>query len=113
MKSHIVKVFTRLILIGLILSTACSSESVKVPMDEEKDLATSINTPSIEKLSEEESSPVEQAVVELSDQTHTSPSKSFQITLPKGWNCSETGEFQVNCHSPDQSALPQPPAVPG
>jgi len=104
MKSYIVKVFTRLILIGLILSTACSSESVKVPMDEEKDLATSTNTPSIEKLSEEESSPVEQAVVELSDQTYTSPSKSFQITLPKSWNCSETGEFQVNCHSPDQSA---------
>ena len=104
MKSNIVKVLPCFVLIGFILSTACSSEPVEVVQDGEEELVSSTNTPPVEESSGEEPSPVEQAVAELSDEPYTSPSKSFQIILPKSWNCSETGEFQVNCHSPDQSA---------
>lgn len=104
MKSYFTKAFTFFILIALSLTTACSSEPVEVLQGGEKELVSSTNTPLAEELLGEEPSPVEQAVVELSDQPYTSPSKSYQITLPKGWDCSETGKFQVNCHSPDQSA---------
>lgn len=104
MKSYFTKALTSFIMIALSLTTACSSEPVEVPQGGEKELVSSTNTPPAEELLREEPSPVEQAVVELSDQPYASPSNSFQITLPEGWNCSETGEFQVNCHSPDQSA---------
>jgi len=104
MKSLFSKVLASLFLIGLILSTACSGESVKAPVGEEKEFISSTNTPSTEKITEEETPPIEQKTVEISAQPYISPSGSFQITLPKGWNCSETGEFQVNCQSPDQSA---------
>ena len=104
MKSYFTKALTLFIVIALSLTTACSSEPVEVPQDGEKELVSSTNTPPAEEFLREDPSPVEQAVVELSDQPYASPSNSFQITLPEGWNCSETGEFQVNCHSPDQSA---------
>ncbi len=104
MKSYFTKTIPVFISIALFLTTACSSESVEVLQGGEKELVSSTNTVPTEELLREEPSPVEQAVVELSDQPYTSPSSSFQITLPKGWDCSEIGEFQVNCHSPDQSA---------
>lgn len=40
----------------------------------------------------------------ISDQAYISQSGAYQINLPFGWNCSETGEYQVNCQSVDQSA---------
>jgi len=104
MKLHLPGIFTLLISIGLIFSTACGGESVKDPVVEEKEKVSITNTPTIENLPEEETSPVEQTAVELSDQPYTSPSGSFQIILPEGWNCSETGEFKVDCQSPGQSA---------
>ena len=104
MKLHLSGVFTLLLLIGLIFSAACGGESVKAPVGEEKEMGSTTITPATEKLPEEETSPIEQAKVELSGQPYTSPSDSFQIIPPKGWNCSETGEFQVNCQSPDQFA---------
>ncbi len=104
MKIHFSKAFALLILIGFIFSIACSGESVKVLTGEEEEYISSTTTPSTEEFPEKENLPIEQTTVELSDQPYTSPSGSFQITLPGGWNCSETGEFQVNCQSPDQSA---------
>ena len=104
MKPHLTCIFTLLLLIGFIFSTACGGESVKEPVVEEKEIVSITNTPTKEKLPEEETSTVEQTAVELSDQPYTSPSGSFQIIPPKGWNCSETGEFQVNCQNPGQSA---------
>jgi hypothetical protein len=104
MKLHFSGVFTLLFLIGLIFSTACGGESAKAPVDEEKETGSITNTPTIEKHPEEDTSSIEQTTVELSDQLYTSPSGSFQIIPPKGWNCSETGEFQVNCQTPDQTA---------
>jgi len=104
MKLHLSAVFTLFLLVGLIFSNACGGESVKAPVGEEKEMVSITNTPATEKFPEEEPSSVEQTAVELSGQPYTSPSGSFQIIPPKGWNCSETGEFQVNCQSPDQSA---------
>jgi len=104
MKLHLSGVFTLFLLIGLILTTACGSESVKVPLGEEKEMGSTTNTPTAEKHLEEEISPIEQTAVELDGSPYISPSGSFQIIPPRGWNCSETGEFQVNCQSPDQSA---------
>ena len=104
MKLHLSGAFTLLLLTVLIFSTACGGESVKEPVVEENEMVSITNTPTIEKLPEEETSPVEQTAVELSDQPYTSPSGSFQFIPPEGWNCSETGEFQVNCQNPGHSA---------
>jgi len=104
MKSHLSGVFALLLFITLIFSAACGGVSVKASADEENEMVSMINTPTAESLPEEETSPLEKATVELSAQPYTSPSGSFQIIPPRGWNCSETGEFQVNCQSPDQSA---------
>jgi len=45
--------------------------------------------------------------IKVSDQAYISPSEIFQINLPAGWNCSETGSFQVNCESPASDAVLQ------
>ena len=44
------------------------------------------------------------AQIAISDQPYFSPCGAFQITLPKEWNCSETGDFQVDCQSKDGAA---------
>ena len=104
MKHHFSGLYTLLLLIGLIFSTACGGESVKAPLGEEEEMGSTTNTPDIENHPEEEASPIEQTAVELDGSPYTSPSDAFQIIPPKGWNCSETGELQVNCQSPDQLA---------
>jgi len=42
--------------------------------------------------------------INVSAQAYVSPSGIFQINLPEGWNCSESGQFQVNCESPSSDA---------
>jgi len=42
--------------------------------------------------------------IAISEQAYISPSGIFQINLPEGWNCSESGQFQVNCESPMSDA---------
>lgn len=42
--------------------------------------------------------------VELSDLPYTSPSNAFSVYLPENWNCSETGDYRVDCHNADNSA---------
>ncbi len=49
----------------------------------------------------------DEPVVVLSSQVYTPPSSTFQINLPDGWNCSESGAFQVNCESNDGAAALQ------
>ena len=43
----------------------------------------------------------------ISGQVYLSPSGTFQINLPDGWNCSESGNYQVNCESPASDARMQ------
>jgi len=104
MKIYFSGLFIFLSLIGFIAINGCSGGSGMPSVREEKEFISSTNTPAIGKLPEEESPPVEQTTAEVSDQPYISPSGAFQIILPKGWDCSETGDFQVNCQSPDQSA---------
>ncbi len=40
----------------------------------------------------------------ISEQAYISPSGVFQINLPEGWNCSESGDYQVNCESQSSDA---------
>jgi hypothetical protein len=40
----------------------------------------------------------------LSDQPYVSPSNAFSIYLPENWNCSETGDYRVDCYNTDNSA---------
>lgn len=104
MKHRLTDIFTLFLLIGFIFSTACGGESVKTtPAKEGKVMVPATTAPTKEEPSEEEASSKEEAAVEWSDQPYVSPSGLFQITFPKGWNCSETGNFQVNCQSPNQS----------
>ena len=104
MKTFSSVVFTLFLLLGLIFSSACGGESVNTTPRGEEEMVSTTKTPTKGDLPEEETSSNEEATVEWSDQPYISPSDSFQITFPKGWNCSETGNFQVNCQSPDQSA---------
>ena len=40
----------------------------------------------------------------LSEQPYASPSGAFEIYLPKDWNCSETGQYRVDCQPQSGSA---------
>ena len=40
----------------------------------------------------------------LSDQPYASPSNAFSIYLPENWNCSETGDYRVDCYNTDNTA---------
>lgn len=42
--------------------------------------------------------------LEISDQPYLSPTDIYEINLPKDWNCSEVGSYQVDCQSPDDTA---------
>jgi hypothetical protein len=46
--------------------------------------------------------PVEQ--VTLTKQPYVSPSNAFTINFPENWNCSETGEYRVDCHNPSNTS---------
>lgn len=43
----------------------------------------------------------------ISEQPYALASGTFQINLPSGWNCSESGAFQVNCESTASDAALQ------
>lgn len=48
--------------------------------------------------------PTEALKIMLSDQPYISPSGAFEIFFPKDWNCSEIGQFRVDCQPPDGKA---------
>lgn len=48
--------------------------------------------------------PAAPAALELSELPYISPSEAFNIYLPENWNCSETGDFRVDCYNADNSA---------
>lgn len=49
----------------------------------------------------------EEETIVPSSQSYLSASETFQINLPDGWNCSESGDYQVNCESGDGDAIMQ------
>ena len=42
--------------------------------------------------------------ITLNDQVYVSPSNAFSVNLPKNWNCSESGQYRVDCHNADNTA---------
>ncbi len=37
--------------------------------------------------------------ITLTKQPYVSPSNAFTVNFPENWNCSETGEYRVDCHN--------------
>lgn len=42
--------------------------------------------------------------ITLNEQVYVSPSNAFTVNLPKNWNCSESGQYRVDCHNADNTA---------
>jgi hypothetical protein len=89
--------------IGILAANGCSTGRIEQLPD--SDEALLISTPTEDsKPTAEEPIEFENKVPKISNQPYVSQSNAYTINLPEGWNCSETGEFQVNCQSVDQSA---------
>ena len=93
-----------LLCVGILATTSCSTEKNELQADSVEELLISPTQTAYSKATVEEPIELENDVPEISDQPYISPSSAYSIYLPKGWNCSETGDFQVNCQSEDQSA---------
>ena len=52
-----------------------------------------------------EDAPVAGTAYQLSAQQYSPPSNAFSLNLPEGWNCSETGQYRVDCYNADNTAL--------
>ena len=105
MKKNHKKYFPVIFLLATICITGCGQQSI--PPVETQAATTVLSetaiTPTL--------IPAQPTVVEsnptISGPSYTSVSGVFQINLPQGWNCSESGSFQVNCESPSADALLQ------
>jgi hypothetical protein len=62
------------------------------------------NTPVIEETPQVQITPSQPAVTTLSTQPYKSPSGAYEIFFPKDWNCSESGQYRVDCQAPDGKA---------
>jgi hypothetical protein len=49
--------------------------------------------------------PAASIAYQLSDQQYSPPSDAFSLNLPESWNCSETGQYRVDCYNADNTAL--------
>ena len=50
-----------------------------------------------------EDAPVAALSYKLSEQPYVSPSDAFSLNLPESWNCSESGDYRVDCHNADNT----------
>lgn len=48
--------------------------------------------------------PAATATPDLTAQPYQSPSGAFSLRLPEGWTCSESGQYRVDCQSPQGDA---------
>jgi hypothetical protein len=60
--------------------------------------------PTLEETPQAQVTPTEALQSTLSEQPYASPSGAFEIYFPKDWICSETGQYRVDCQSPDGKA---------
>jgi len=87
---------------GVLILSACSTEVREGQEDSEFPPST---TPTISIMVKEEEDPIaENNSSGLSDQAYVAQSGAYKLSLPKEWNCSEIGDFQVNCQAQDQTA---------
>jgi len=94
-----VRLYSALIM-GLFLISACKPAApAAAPTD-----AAPEETPITEPTPAEQAQPTAAPQVALSEQAYVSPSGAFEIYLPKDWNCSETGQYRVDCQPQGGSA---------
>ena len=81
------------LIMGLIFISACRpATAVATPIAAEREVTPLTETePTVQAL------PIAAPQISLSEQAYASPSGAFEIYLPKDWNCSETGQFRVDC----------------
>ncbi len=86
--------------------TALSSTAEQAAAEESEATAVS---PAADETAQEEAVPDEPPAeaptaaapeqVTLTKQPYVSPSNAFTVNFPENWNCSETGEYRVDCHN--------------
>lgn len=87
------------LIIALILISACQPAIPAAPTTAEpEETAITESAPTVQVL------PTAAPQTILSDQPYASPSGAFEIYLPKDWNCSETGQYRVDCQPQSGSA---------
>ena len=62
------------------------------------------STPVAEETPQVQVTPTEAHKNTLSEQPYSSPSGAYDIYFPKDWNCSESGQYRVDCQPPDGKA---------
>lgn len=87
-----------LVIMGSLILSACAPQSdagvAPLPPDEELPIPTLAPTETT----------LPDDILSLSPQPYLSPSFAFEVFFPAGWNCSESGEFRVDCQSPSGDA---------
>ena len=113
MKSLSRKIYIFLLLAALIAgcsgqpaATAISPTAEQAAAEESEATAVS---PAADETAQEEAVPDEPPAeaptaaapeqVTLTKQPYVSPSNAFTVNFPENWNCSETGEYRVDCHN--------------
>ncbi len=111
MKKNISLVILALMLLALAAGcaqkTAPAVETQTAPQPEVADASAS-SQPEGEPAESSPEAPAETPTVPvepfvLSEQIYTSPSGAFAINLPQNWNCSETGQYRVDCHNAENT----------
>ncbi len=93
--------FSLALITGLILVSACQpmAATPEAPAAETTEVE-----PGTEEAAQIQITPSEQEKPALSDQPYASPSGAFEIFLPHDWNCSEIGQYRVDCQPQNGSA---------
>ena len=89
------------IVLSLLLLSACQPAAAPAiaPSPEVAE-----ETPVIEETSQVQVTSTETVITVLSEQPYSSPSGAYEIYFPKDWNCSESGQYRVDCQPPDGKA---------
>lgn len=89
------------ILLNLLLLSAC--QPIAAPAATQSPAVTETVTITAES-PQVQTTPTQAFEVSLSAQPYISPSGAFEIYFPKDWNCSESGQYRVDCQPPDGKA---------
>ena len=89
------------ILLNLLLLSACQPTDAPAAM--QSPAVTETVTITAESPQVQVTSP-QALITPLSAQPYVSPSGAYEIYFPKDWNCSESGQYRVDCQPPDGKA---------
>ena len=98
----IIKTFLLFFIVLSLLSLSACQPTAAPAIMPSPDVAD--ETPVVEESPQAQITPTEAANTTLSAQPYTSPSGAYEIFFPLNWNCSESGEYRVDCQPPDGKA---------